>query len=281
MKPTSQQVIAATAHDSSWASYGGAARIVLAIVLLAVAAGVTYAATRLPRATRPARPTKAARTLRVVSWLFSLAVLAVCLAAELVHAHQQHVLHTLPADPIAPVTATAVVAIFCAILIAGSSYGGRAALASAVIGAIAAPMIFEFPFDLIIMARTNIPVPDPALYRDLFFAPLLLVEVTTVALLTLSPMVRLSRASFFFFALMLGVFAVWALTGFGYPSAPVPIALNMVSKILAFAATLSLFLPQRATVTPARPASPSAGTLEVPAARVSADDRAGMSQGSA
>ena len=108
-------------------------------------------------------------------------------------------------------------------------------------------MIFEFPFDLIVMARTYPPLPpDPALYRVLFFIPLFLVEFTTLALLTLSPMVRLSRATFFIFALMLAVFAAWALSGFAYPSASVPFALNVLSKILAFVATLNLFLPQRA-----------------------------------
>jgi hypothetical protein len=70
-------------------------------------------------------------------------------------------------------------------------------------------MIFEFPFDLIVMARLYPPIPpDPALYRVLFFAPLFLIEVMTLWLLTLSPMVRLSRATFFWFALMLAVFAV-------------------------------------------------------------------------
>ncbi len=59
-------------------------------------------------------------------------------------------------------------------------------------------------------------------------------------------MVRLSRATFLSFALMLAVFAVWALAGFGYPSAPVPFALNVVSKLLAFVTVLTLFLPQRA-----------------------------------
>jgi hypothetical protein len=49
---------------------------------------------------------------------------------------------------------------------------------------------------------------------------------------------------------MLGVFAVWALSGFGYPSAPLPTALNIVSKILAFVTVLTLFLPQRPTPEP-------------------------------
>ena len=58
-------------------------------------------------------------------------------------------------------------------------------------------------------------------------------------------MVRLTRATFFSFALMLGVFALWALSGFGYPSAPLPTALNVASKILAFVTALTLFLPLR------------------------------------
>ena len=83
------------------------------------------------------------------------------------------------------------------------------------------------------------------MYRALFFVPLFLIEITTLLLLRLSPMVRLTRATFFSFALMLGVFAVWALPGFGYPSAPLPTALNIASKILAFITALTLFLPQR------------------------------------
>jgi hypothetical protein len=44
---------------------------------------------------------------------------------------------------------------------------------------------------------------------------------------------------------MLGVFAVWALSGFGYPSAALPTTLNIVSKLLAFAVVLTLFFPWR------------------------------------
>ena len=76
-------------------------------------------------------------------------------------------------------------------------------------------------------------------------------------------MVRLTRATFFTFALILLVFAVWALDGFGYPSAPAPIALNMVSKVLAFATALTLFLPPRLSQwRTAQPPGP--GTEQVP-----------------
>ena len=151
------------------------------------------------------------------------------------------------------------IALFVGILYMGRSLSQEARLGSAFIGAIAAPMIFEFPFDLIVMTRTYPAVaPDPALYRVLFFAPLFLVEVTTLALLSLSPLVRLSRMSFLAFALMLLIFAVWALFGLGYPSAPLPFAFNAVSKVLAFVVALSLFLPQRGKASTPEPASRSA-----------------------
>jgi hypothetical protein len=77
----------------------------------------------------------------------------------------------------------------------------------------------------------------------LFFVPLFLVELSSFALLTFSPFVKLTRATLFLLAGMFVIFAVWAVFGFAYPAAPLPIALNMISKILAFAAAVSLFLP--------------------------------------
>jgi hypothetical protein len=231
----------------TWVSYGGTARIVLALVLVAAAVGAVYAGTRLPLAARPALPGQKVRTYLLVAWGITIVAFLTCLFIYVHHARREHLFHTALADPITPVTAICVIVIFVIILVSGRSHGGRVALVGAVIGAMAAPMIFEFPFDLIVMTRTYPPIPpDPALYRVLFFAPLFLVEFATLSLLALSPMVKLSSVAFFVFALMLLVFAAWSLYGFGYPSAPVPFALNVLSKILAFIAALSLFLPQRA-----------------------------------
>src|SRR5215469_10295625 len=153
MNPIAEQGHAATAQYGTWVSYGGAARLVLAIVLLATAAGVAYAAARLPLPVRPARLSAAVRTVMLVTWLFAIVLLLAGAAADVRQALHEHLLHA-PADPITPVTFIGVGVIFVIILIAGSTYGVRVALASAVIGAMAAPMIFEFPFDLIVMART-------------------------------------------------------------------------------------------------------------------------------
>jgi hypothetical protein len=252
--------IAAAAHYGTWVSFGGNARIALAVVLAAAAGGVAYAGTRMPLPLRPARPSEKARLFMIVAWAFAITAFLVCVGVYIQQMRREHLLHVPPADPITPVTFIAAGGLFVAILIIGSPRGWQVALPSAAIGAMAAPMIFELPFDLVVMARTYPPLPpDPALYRAVFFAPLVLIEVTTLSLLTLSPLMRLSRVTFAFVALMLAVFAVWGLFGFAYPSAPVPITLNVVSKLLAFAAALSLFLPQRAQAsTPGPAVSPPA-----------------------
>jgi hypothetical protein len=234
----------------TWIIYSGAARPELAGVLLVAAAAVAYAGNRLPLPRGPARP-RGRRTavVMIVAWALAMAVLAACTVFDVQHALRVRLLHGhgLPPDHIFPITLiSAGVTFFIIAVIVNGQSGGRTALASGVIGAMAGPMVFELPFDLIVMARTYPPIPpDPALYRVVFFAPLFLVEVTTISLLTLSPAARLSRATFFSFALMLAVFAGWALAGFGYPSAPVPFAFNAASKLLAFVTVLTLFLPQR------------------------------------
>jgi hypothetical protein len=230
--------------EGAWIGYSGDARIALAVVLLAVAGGVAYAGARWPGPFPARRPRPAVANLMIAVWVLAIAAFLVCAS---LYVHQaRHVLpgRATPTDPITPVTLVGVGVVFLVILIAST---GRPAarLGSAVIGALAAPWIFELPFDLVIATRTYPIPPDPAGYRALFFLPLLAIALSTLALLTLSPMVRLCRATFWSFALMLAVFAVWALFGFGYPSAPVPIALNVVSKILAFVTALTLFLPVR------------------------------------
>lgn len=266
--------------DGTWISYGGTARIDLAIVLVAAAAGVVYAGTRLRRPVRLPRPGQTATRIMVAAWLLAITAFLACAAQYLSAMHQHHLLRALPPHPITPVTGACAVVIFVAILIVARSHGWPVRLASAAIGAIAAPMVFEFPFDLIVMARTYPPIPpDPAIYRVLFFAPLFLVEFATLSFLTFSPMVRLTRAAVFSFALMLAVFAAWALSGFAFPATPVPFAFNVVSKIMAFGTTLTLFLPQRSQASPP-PAVDPAAQIALAAARAGAFQR-GQVMGSA
>ena len=230
--------------EGAWIGYSGTARIALAVILLAAAGGVAYAGKRWPGPFQARRPRPAIANLMIAVWILAITTFLVCASLYVHQARHELPGRAVPTDPITPVTFLGVGVLFLVILIA-SPYGPVARLGSAAIGALAAPWIFELPFDLIVMTRTYPIPPDPALYRALFFVPLLAVGLSTLALLTLSPMVRLSRSGFWSCALMLAVFAVWALFGFGYPSAPVPITLNVVSKILAFVTALTLFLPLR------------------------------------
>jgi ABC-2 type transport system ATP-binding protein len=232
--------------NGGWVSYGGDARIELAAGLLAVAGCAAYAGTRLRRPVRAARPPASVVILMFSLWVAALLAFLVGLAV-----YVKQFVHDYPDvtsgahNPITPVTLLAAAAIF-GIIMTRTGWRYQTRLGSAVVGAMAAPMIFELPFDLIVMARTYPALPpDPAFYRAVFFTPLIMVELTTLWLLTLSPMVRVRRSTYFCFALMIGVFGIWALFGFGYPQSALPVTMNVVSKILAFITALTLFLPDR------------------------------------
>ncbi len=232
--------------NGGWVGYGGDAKIELAAGLLAVAGCAAYAGFRLRRPLRAVRPPTSVVVLMFSLWAASLIAFLVGLAVyvkQFVHDYPQ--IRSGVHDPITPVTLLTALVLF-GVVMTRSGWRYQTRLGSAVVGAMAAPMIFELPFDLIVMARTYPALPpDPVLYRAVFFTPLFLVELTTLSLLTLSPMVRVRKSTFFCFALMIGVFAIWALFGFGYPMSALPITMNVVSKILAFATALTLFLPDR------------------------------------
>src|SRR5215469_13574055 len=232
--------------NGGWVGYSGDAKIELAVGLLAVAGCAAYAGFRLRRPIRAVRPPTSVVVLMFSLWVIALIAFLVGLSV-----YVKQFVHDYPNitsgvhNPITPVTLLAAVAIF-GIIMTRTGWRYQTRLGSAVVGAMAAPMIFELPFDLIVMARTYPALPpDPALYRAVFFTPLILVEVTTLWLLTLSPMVRVRKYTFFCFALMIGVFGIWALYGFGYPQSALPITMNVISKLLAFATALTLFLPDR------------------------------------
>jgi hypothetical protein len=229
-------------QHGTWSPYAGSSSIILAIVLLIVTGVLIYFAMRLHHPIEVKRPGKVLGVALVVMWVVSVTTFLVA-AGIYVYALSQQVDHlTAPVNPITPVTATSGVIAFFVIVSLAQRGGFRIASGSAIVGTIAAPMIFELPFDLIVMWRTYPPAPAIA-FTLLFFLPLFLVEISSFAMLTFSPFVKLSRATLFLLAGMFLIFAVWALSGFAYPAAPLPIALNMISKILAFATAVSLFLP--------------------------------------
>src|SRR5260370_17945524 len=239
-------------HDVNWSSYAGSSSSILGGVLLLGRVVLVFVGMRFRQGKPGIRPGKFLGALLISS--FVLAILTFLTAATAYGlADVQQGIHFTSTDPITFVTMTAAIVTFFVILYLTHKSGARTAIGSAIVGTIAAPLIFELPFDLIVMWHTFPPSP-PTLYTPLFFFPLFLVEIVRFALLTLSPAMRLSKSTFFLLAGMFFIFAVWALAGFAYPSTPFPIAMNMLSKIMAFAVAISLFLRDREKLfLPARP----------------------------
>jgi hypothetical protein len=226
---------------ASWISYGGGEAILLAIVLLVVASGFAYAGKRRRAPLAITRPGGAVAGFMIAIWL--LAIYNVLVATFVYGLQVKQAYPGFVAPRVRVGTFVDAPVSFFVILYLTRRWGWKVALASAVIGAAAAPMIFEFPFDLIVMARTNPPIPThPILYRQLFFLPLFLVELSTISLLTLLPSMRVTAYAAYAVAGMFAVFAIWAAFGFAFPAEPLPLALNVISKILCFVAATMLFV---------------------------------------
>jgi hypothetical protein len=232
------------ARYGTWVAYQGGGRVALGVVLLLVAGLVVGSGSRIRQPLRLPRARRGSVIAAVVvSWLVALVGFVggfIVYARQEIHDYPQM---TAPPTPVLPVTLAA--AVVTAILIGARTTGTpRGRLANAVIGAAVAPMLFELPFDVIVVSRTYPPVvPHPWLYRLAFFGPLFLVELTTIAFLSLAPGAVLSRVAVQTFAVMLIVFAGWALAGFAFPSTPVSFTFNVSSKLLAFLAVVGLFFP--------------------------------------
>jgi hypothetical protein len=248
--------------SSPWVDYSGAAEIVLVAVLMAAAAAVAYAGIRLPLPARLPKPGRKATIIIIGAWMLAIVALVACVHVYLTQMSEAGIMHHPRPDDVTPVTLIGTAVLFAVIAVAQKAQGWRVALGSAVVGAAAGPWIFEVAFDLIIMPRTH-PVIDPGLYRVVLFTPLILTGILTVALVSLSPAARVHRATLWCLAGMLAVFAAWGLIGFSYPSAPGPLTLNALSKVLALATALTLFLPHRARADTPEPAltTPSRETV--------------------
>ena len=247
----------------TWVSYSGDARIWLAAVLLAAATGTAIAGIRLRRPIRAVQPGPAGRIAMILAWVGSMVAFLICFVfyvQQYVHAYGSAA--SSPKDRIAPITLTAVAATFV-IIIWRRTPDVRTRLAAGFFGAIAAPMIFELPFDLIVINRTLAIPPSPVLYRLLFFVPLFVVEISTISLLTLSPLTRVTKYTAYSLASMFLIFAVWALIGFEPPNALAPYVLNSVSKVLCFVTAITLFVTVRAPGYAPPPAAPQ-GTAVAP-----------------
>ena len=152
-----------------WVSYGGGEAILLAIALLVVASGFAYAGKRLRAPLEVTRPGGTVAGFMITIWLLAIYTAGVATfvyGLQVKQAYPGFVAARVRVGTFidAPVT-------FFMILYLTRRWGWKVALASAVIGTAAAPMIFEFPFDLIVMTRTNPPIPTHPIAISAAFLP--------------------------------------------------------------------------------------------------------------
>ena len=228
---------------ASWTSYSDGNAILLAVFLLVVAIGFVYAGKRLHAPLNVTRPGTTATGFMITIWLLAICNASVALVVYGLQVKQAYPSFVAPRLAVGMFTFADATVAFFVILYITRRWGWQVALASAIIGIAAALMFFEFPFDLIVMTRTNPPIPTyPMLYRSLLFLPFFLVQFTTVSLLTLLPSARVTAYTSYAMAGMFAVFSVWAAFGFAFPAHPLPLALNVISKILCFVAAVMLFV---------------------------------------
>jgi hypothetical protein len=224
-----------------WVSYAGGDASMLASVLIVTAAALAIAGTKLRTPLGVTRPGRTVSVFMIAIWLLAICTFLVALGATAVQLRQVHLLFRQPKVRVGTLLDATLT--FLIILYITRRFGWRTALASAFIGTAAAPMFFELPFDLIVMGKTYPPIPPlPMLYRGLFFLPLFMVDLSTISLLTLLPSMRITRNACYSLAAMFAVFAVWAVFGFAFPSEPLPLTLNVISKVLCFVAAIMLFV---------------------------------------
>jgi hypothetical protein len=232
------------AQYGTWLPYASGEATRLAVVLFAFAGLLFFFSIRLHDPLAPRKTGAFAGAMLALIWLVSWETFGMNGTTYYNAIVKAVGSFTPPESPVSSVTAAAGLLGFIAILILARGSGWKVALGSAIVGMMAAPMIFELPFDLIVMSRIYPRPPAPiAVYTLVFFLPLFLVALSSFGLLTVSPLVQLSRNTLFCLSGMFLVFAMWALVGFAYPSQPVPLMLNAVGKVLAFAAVVTLFLP--------------------------------------
>jgi len=224
-----------------WSPYTSSGSILLFLVLALIGAGLILIGRRMTREIKLPRIGRILGIVVVVIWAFSI--------LTFLRINRDLARYTGSAGnlgPIFPITIATAVCTFSFVAYISRHDGNRASLGRGFLAFIAGPMVFEFPFLLIVIPRVSAPL-IPAL---IFLIPLFTIIFTTLAILLFSKKLAITKYSVYLYASMILVFAVWSLDGYSYPSNPVSFALNSISKILGFASVAALFVTGPQEISP-------------------------------
>ena len=233
-------------YFGEWVPFSGNSAIILGGILLVIAGVFTLFGLKLKKSLRVKMPGKAMTAMLFAVWILAILTFLTNVVVYALQMQQEKLTGTPPANPITIFTLVFAVISFLVIFIANIESGTNVAFWSAVSVAMAGPMIFELPFDLIVISRIYPPIPpNPGLFLALFFLPLFSIELTTISLLFLSPLMKVTRQTLFSIAGMFLVFAIWGFLSFSFAYTTEFLILNVVAKALAFLVVVTLFLPQK------------------------------------
>jgi hypothetical protein len=233
-------------YFGEWVSYSGNSAIILGVVLLVIAGVFTLFGFKLKKSLSVKIPGKAITGMLVAVWLLSILTFLVNAGVYSILLLQAKFTGTIPDNPITKFTLSFALLSFLIIFQINVKKGPKVAFWSATFAAMAGPMIFELPFDLMVMGRTYPPIPpDPAVLRLLFFFPLFLIELTTISLMFFSPLFKVTKYTLYSLAGLFLVFAIWGFLSFSFAYTTEFLILNVAAKALAFVTVVTLFLPEK------------------------------------
>ena len=233
-------------YFGEWIPYSGNGAIILGVVLLMIASVFTLLGFKLKKSLRVKIPGKAITGVLIAVWILSILTFLVDIGVYALQMQQEKLTGTIPNNPITKFTLSFALLSFLIIWQINIKKGIKIAFFGAAFAAMAGPMIFELPFDLIVMGRTYPPIPPvPGVLRALFFFPLFLVELTTISLAFFSPLFKVTTYTFYSLAGMFFVFAIWGFLSFSFAYTTEFLILNVAAKALAFVVVVTLFLPEK------------------------------------
>jgi hypothetical protein len=228
-----------TVIQGSWKPYTFPQSVILAFILLFVGIGLVILGNRLKHSLEVPHPGKKVKIALITVW----AVLVLFIIGFIVFYRIGRTgigTGRTGTGPIFPITLACAVVAFIYIAYISRHDGILTAFGRAFVCAAAGPMIFEFPFDMIVIPQ--IIAPAKLLVAE--FVPLDFAVLLTLSLLLLSRRVHITRYSIYVLGAMFIIFAVWASFGFAYPSSPIPFTLNAISKVLSFITIVFLFMTE-------------------------------------
>ena len=129
------------AHQS-WSPYAGSSSLILTVVLLLITSVLLYFAFRFQHSRQVKRPGLFLGIALVLMWLLAVTTWVIAVAVYGLAIYQQKGPSTVPPNYTAPVTLTLLVVAFIVIAILARRSGFWGAIVSAIVGPIAAPLIF-------------------------------------------------------------------------------------------------------------------------------------------